>query len=170
MFKLRTQLLIGVTALSFTAMGMTAYAQTSGSDSKSHTAPTPEQQAKFAERMAKRQAKLHDDLKITPAQEPAWQAFQGKIKPAKPNMPMQRPSKEEWAKQTAPERMEHQMEFLKRAETRLAERTAAVKEFYVVLTPTQKKVFDEHFRTMHHHGFGHRGFSHGSEDGPNGRP
>lgn len=166
MFKLRKQLLIGMTALSFAAMGMTAYAQADGANGRQ--APTPEQQAKFAEKMAKRQAKWHDDLKITPAQETAWQTFLGKIKPVRPDgAPQQRPGKEEWAKQTAPERMEHQMEFLKRAETRLAERTAAVKEFYAVLTPVQQKVFDEHFKKMEHHRFGHRGFRHG---GPEDRP
>jgi Spy/CpxP family protein refolding chaperone len=166
MFKLRKQLLIGMTALSFAAMGMTAYAQADGANGRQ--APTPEQQAKFAEKMAKRQAKWHDDLKITPAQETAWQIFLGKIKPVMPaGAPQQHPDKEEWAKQTAPERMEHQMEFLKRAETRLAERTAAVKEFYAVLTPVQQKVFDEHFKQMAQHRFGHRGFHHG---GPEDRP
>lgn len=165
MFKFRKQLLVGVTALSFAAMGLTAYAQ--AGDAGGRPAPTPEQQAKFAEKMAKRQAKWHDDLKITPAQEAAWQTFLGKIKPVRPAGAPQRPSKEEWAKQTAPERMEHKMEFLKRAETRLAERAAAVKEFYAVLTPVQQKVFDEHFKHMEQHRFGHRGFHHG---GPDDRP
>jgi Spy/CpxP family protein refolding chaperone len=165
MFKLRKQLLIGVTALSFAAMGLTAYAQADGAGGRQ--APTPEQQAKFAEKMAKRQAKLHDDLKITAAQEAAWQTFVGKIKPVRPADAPQRPSKEELAKQTAPERMDHQMEFLKRAEARLAEHSAAVKEFYAVLTPVQQKVFDEHFKKMEQHRFGHRGFHH---DGPDDRP
>lgn len=162
MFKLRKQLLIGVTALSIAAMGLTAYAQTDGAKKGP---PTPEQQAKFADRMAKMQAKWHDDLKITAAQEPAWQTFVGKIKPVKPAVPPQRPSKEDWAKLTAPERLDHRMEFLKRAETRLAEHTAAVKEFYAVLTPVQQKVFDEHFKRLEQHRFGHRGFHRGGPDG-----
>jgi hypothetical protein len=165
MFKLRKQLLIGVTALSFAAMGMTAQAQVDGGPGRH--APTPEQQAKFAEKMAKRQAKLHDDLKIISAQEPAWQTFIGKIKPVPPTDKPQRPSKEEWAKQTAPERMEHKMEFLKRAESRLADRTAAVKEFYAALTPVQQKVFDDHFKQMEQHRFGHRG---GHRGGPDAAP
>ncbi|AMP01087.1 LTXXQ motif family protein [Collimonas arenae] len=166
MFTLRKQILIGVTALSFAAMGVTAYAQQADGPVGRH-APTPEQQAKFAANMAKRQAKLHDDLKITPDQEAAWQTFLGKIKPVRPEGAPPRPNKEEWAKQTAPERLDHQMEFLKRAEARLAEHTAAVKEFYAVLTPTQQKTFDEHFNKMMKHRFGHRGFHQG---GPEGRP
>lgn len=166
MFKLRKQLLIGMTALSFAAMGMTAHAQAdSGPDGPARHAPTPEQKAKFAEKMAKRQAKLHDDLKITSAQETAWQTFIGKIKPVRPTDMPQRPNKEEWAKQTAPERLDHRMEFLKHAETRLAERTAAVKEFYAVLTPVQQKVFDDHFKQMEQHRFGgHRGGHRGAPD------
>jgi Spy/CpxP family protein refolding chaperone len=63
--------------------------------------------------------------------------------------------------------MEHKMEFLKRAESRLADRTAAVKEFYAVLTPVQQKVFDEHFKQMEQHRFGHRG---GHRGGPDAAP
>jgi protein CpxP len=127
MFTPRTKILIGVTALTVAAMGATAYAQQTDSPAGRHT-PTPEQQAKFVANMAKRQAKWHDDLQITPAQEGAWQTFLGKIKPVRPDGSLQRPNKEEWAKQTAPERLDRQMEFMKRAEARLAERSAAVKE------------------------------------------
>lgn len=165
MFKLRKPLLIGMAALSFAALGTAAYAQADGANG--HSAPTPEQQAKFAKKMAQRQAKWHDELKITPAQETAWQTFLGKIKPVRPAGEPQRPNKEDWAKQTAPERMEHRMAFLKRAETRLADRTAAVKEFYAVLTPVQQTVFDEHFKKMEQHRFGHRGSHRG---GPDDRP
>ncbi|WP_211470275.1 Spy/CpxP family protein refolding chaperone [Collimonas humicola] len=168
MFKLRKQLLIGVTALSIAAMGLSAHAQTDGARKGP---PTQEQQAKFADHMAKMQAKWHDDLKITAAQEPAWQTFIGKIKPVRPAEPPKRPSKEEWDKLTAPERLDHRMEFLKRAEARLAEHTAAVKEFYAVLTPVQQKVFDEHFKQLEKRRFGHHGSHRGGPDGaPEGRP
>ncbi|MFC5473470.1 Spy/CpxP family protein refolding chaperone [Paraherbaspirillum soli] len=162
MFKFRKQFLIGLTALSIGAVGITAYADSA--------APSAEQQAKFAEHMAKRQAKLHDDLKITPAQEGAWQTFIAKMKPTMPAPSAQRPSKEELAKQTAPERLEHEADFLKRAQARLAARTAAVKEFYPVLTPEQQKVFDEHFRKMHHGRFGHHGFGRDHQEGGSAAP
>lgn len=57
------------------------------------------------------------------------------------------------------------MEFMKRAEACLAERTAAVKEFYAVLTPAQQKTFDENFKKMGQHRFGQRGSHHGAPDG-----
>ena len=162
MFKFRKQLLIGITAIGFGAMGMSAHAQnTTGGvpavekaeAAQMHQPPTPEQRAKFEARMAKRQAKLHDELKITPPQEGAWKTYIGQMKPNPSGMPMHRPSEEEWAKQTAPERMDHRIDMMKKMETRMGERAAALKQFYAVLTPEQQKVLDKHF-SHHHRGHG----------------
>ena len=163
MFKLRKQLLIGITAIGISAMGMSAYAQTPApattapaAGQQMHEGPSAEQRAKFAEHMAKRQAKLHDELKITAAQEGAWKTYINQMKPMRPETPMHRPSKEEWAKQTAPERMDHRIEFMKKMEARMTERAAALKKFYAVLTPDQQKILDKHF-SHGHHGHSHRG-------------
>ena len=90
---------------------------------------------KCAEHMQKRQAHLHDQLKLSADQEPAWKAFSEKIKP----VPGERPNHEELAALKAPERMAAMM---KQREARMTEHVAAVKEFYAVLTPEQQKVFD----------------------------
>ncbi|QRX84990.1 Spy/CpxP family protein refolding chaperone [Glaciimonas sp. PAMC28666] len=167
MVKLRKQLLIGITAIGISAMGMTAFAQntTGGApavekaiaqsdNAPMHQPPTAEQRAKFEARMAKREAKLHTALKITPAQEGAWKTYISQMRPNRSAMPMQRPTKEEWAKQTAPERMDHRIEFMKKMEARMSDRAAALKQFYAVLTPDQQKILDKHF--IHEHR-GHRG-------------
>ncbi|KAF3998412.1 Spy/CpxP family protein refolding chaperone [Glaciimonas immobilis] len=173
MFKLRKQLLIGITAMGIGAMGMGAYAQNAPagapavaqapapSEHHMHQPPTPEQRAKFEARMAKRQAKLHQELKITPAQEGAWKTYIDQMKPHGPDLSKARPTKEEWAKQTAPERMDHRIELMKKMEEHMSERAAALKQFYAVLTPEQQKVMDTQFSHMHHGERGHR--DHGGE-------
>lgn len=91
------------------------------------------------ERMAKRHAALHDKLKLTAAQEPAWKTFTDAMMPT--DMP-QRPDHAELAKLPAPERMEKMMGLMKDREQRMEKQLAALKTFYATLTPEQKKVFD----------------------------
>lgn len=119
-------------------------------------APSAECAAKFAERIAQHQQKLHDKLKITPAQEAAWKTFTAKTTPT---APMNRPSRDEIAKLSAPEHMERMLGMMKEGEARLNARLAAVKEFYAVLTPEQQTIFNEQFKHMHRHR--HHGFDHG---------
>jgi Spy/CpxP family protein refolding chaperone len=106
---------------------------------------------KSAEYMQKRQTRLHDQLKLSAEQEPAWKTFTEKLKPASG----ERPSHEEFAGLKAPERMERMAALMKQREGRMAERVAAVKEFYAVLTPEQQQVFDANFMTRHRAGKGH---------------
>ena len=96
---------------------------------------------KFAERIEKRQAELHDKLKLTPVQETAWKSFHEKMKPEARN----RPDQSELSALHAPERMERMLSMMKEHESRMADRVAAVKEFYAVLTPEQQKLFDDQF-------------------------
>lgn len=97
---------------------------------------------KFAERIEKHQARLHDALKLNPEQETAWKKFSEKAKPAEFR---QRPDRSELAALHAPERMERMLAMMKERESRMTDRVAAVKEFYAVLTPEQQKLFDDQF-------------------------
>ncbi|MDP5008539.1 MAG: Spy/CpxP family protein refolding chaperone [Glaciimonas sp.] len=173
--KFRKQLLVSVAALSIAAFGSNAMAQTTGdaaasapsvSKSMQRATPSPEQRAKFAEHMAKREAKLHDALKITAAQEGAWQTFTGQMKPPHTEG-MQRPSKAvlatELATLTAPELMDKRLARMQKMQEHMVTRAAAVKTFYTVLTPEQQAIFNKHFHQMHG-GFGHRGM-HGKRGG-----
>lgn len=96
---------------------------------------------KFAERIEKRQTELHDKLKLTSEQEAAWKKFSEKMKPESRN----RPDQPELSALHAPERMERMLSMMKEHESRMADRVAAVKEFYAVLTPEQQKLFDDQF-------------------------
>jgi len=95
---------------------------------------------RMKERMEKRAAELHDKLKLNATQENAWRTYIGKMKPAE--MPA-RPDRAEMATLTTPERMEKMQMMMKEREKHLEERLAATKEFYGVLTPEQRKIFDE---------------------------
>lgn len=159
MNTLRKSILIG-----FTVLGMAAaHAQEAPSTDKPHGAhPTKEQmQAKMAEMYAKRQARLHDLLKLTTQQESAWATYQAAIKPAA--LDGQRPAHKPFNKLTSPERLTLALEMTKKREAALATRLQAVTAFYAQLNPAQQTLFDEHsfggerdgLRGRRHHGWGH---------------
>ena len=102
---------------------------------------------KSAERMAKRQAALHDKLSLSPTQEAAWKTFTDKMQATAPVRPEATPV----ATMTAPERADRMAAFLQAAQQQAATRAQAVKEFYAVLSPEQQKIFDGQFQGRHHH-------------------
>ncbi|QOY94928.1 Spy/CpxP family protein refolding chaperone [Massilia sp. UMI-21] len=128
---------------------------------------SPEQrQAKMAEFRAKRleqraarQARLADALKLTPAQQPVWQAFVATMTPPqKGERAGQRLSKEARAALTAPQRMERRIAMQKQRTARMEARLSALNSLYAALSPEQRKAFDAQQRRGggRHHG-GHRG-------------
>ena len=153
MTKFRKHLLIGIVALGLGAGSVAAYADKPACDGRAGAGMHHWDSAKFAERMEKRRAELHAKLKLSPAQEPAWNTFVAKTKPGTPPA---RPDRAELAKMTTPERMDRMLAAMRARETRMEEHVAATKDFYAVLTPEQKKIFDEQFlpKPGHHH---HRG-------------
>jgi len=86
----RKTILTAIAALSLGGAMIGAQAQSQAPDAHPKAQLTKEQrQARHAEFSAKREqmraqrvAKLHDELKITPAQENAWNAFVASMKPA----------------------------------------------------------------------------------------
>ena len=94
-------------------------------------------------RMKHHMQKLKTELKLTPEQEPAWAALAGAMTP--PAGP-QRPDRAEMEKLSMPERLDKMKQLMSQHhEARMAEmdkHAAAVKSFYAVLTPEQKKTFD----------------------------
>jgi protein CpxP len=106
--------------------------------------------AKAAERIAKRQAALHDKLSLSPSQETAWKTFTDKLQATAPA----RPEGASTVTMTAPERADRMVTFLQTAQQHAVARAQAVKEFYSVLSPEQQKIFDSQFHGRRHH-FGH---------------
>ncbi|ALU88578.1 Spy/CpxP family protein refolding chaperone [Herbaspirillum rubrisubalbicans] len=153
MLTLKNRILAGIAAVSISAVTLSAFAQMPPDGPRGH-APSPEQIAKFEQMRAKHQAQLHDKLKITASQEAAWKLFLDKTKPA-PMDPAARPSKEEWAKLTTPERLDKKLEMMRKRESFAEQRVAATKEFYATLSPEQQKTFDAEFAKMERHRWEH---------------
>jgi periplasmic protein CpxP/Spy len=169
MFKIRKQLLLAVAVAGAGVMGMSNYARADDvaapGGPQMHQPPSDEQRARFAERMHEREMKLHDDLKLTAAQEGAWKTFIEQMKPPVMAGGMHRPSKEEMDKETAPERMQQRLDMMKKMEAHMAQESAALQKFYAVLTPDQKKVMDEHFNHAPRDRFERKDGPHGRDNG-----
>ncbi len=118
------------------------------------TAKMEEHKAKFAEMVAKHQAALHDKLKLTAAQEPAWKTFIAAVTPTWPAMPASHAAA---ASMTTPERLDQHLSMAKEHLAKMETRAAATKVFYAQLTPEQQKTFDAEAAKMHHHMAGHMG-------------
>jgi len=103
--------------------------------------------ANAGERMAKRQAALHDKLSLSTAQETAWKTFSEKLRATTPV----KPEGALVAAVTAPERADRMAAFLQTAQQQAAARAQTIKEFYGVLSPEQQKIFDSQFQGRHHH-------------------
>jgi protein CpxP len=108
-------------------------------------------QARMAERQAKmaaRQADLHAKLRLTPAQEPAWNTFVAAIKPAprtfNPGEMANR--RAEMARMTLPQRLERRMQRMQERQAHMATRVAALRTFYAALSPEQRRVLDENMQ------------------------
>ncbi|KQQ47646.1 hypothetical protein ASF61_03175 [Duganella sp. Leaf126] len=164
---IRKSILIG-----FTVLGMAAaHAQDAAPQDKPQHSQraTPEQRhAKMEEMYARRQARLHDQLKLTAQQESAWAAYQAAVKPAPRTG--ERPPRGEFAKLSSPERLSKMIEMTKLREDKMQQHLTALTAFYNQLTPEQKATFDQHgMHTMRgkHGGWGGRGgmAAHGPQRG-----
>nr|WP_198981523.1 Spy/CpxP family protein refolding chaperone [Herbaspirillum sp. ASV7] len=162
MLKFKTRILAGIAAVSLTAVTVAAMAQMPPGGPQGH-APSAEQMAKFEQMRAKHQAELHDKLKITASQEAAWKLFLDKTRPT-PMDPAARPSKDEWAKLSTPERLDKKLDLMRKREAFAEQRVAATKEFYATLSPEQQKTFDAEFAKMERHRWEH--MRHGEHKGP----
>ena len=164
---MRKNLLIAVSALTLGAATFGAQAQDTSAPAPGAKAVAPQEghrgehrkpmHGNPAERMAKHQARLHDKLKLTAAQEPAWAAFTAANAPKKPAGDW-KAKREAFAKLSAPQRMEQWIAMSKERIAGQEARLGSLKTFYAVLTPEQQKVFDDSVPGGIHGGHrGHRG-------------
>lgn len=109
-------------------------------------------------RMEQRLSYLKNELKITPDQEPAWNAYAEQAKTQASTMEAfhaQPPA----AAQSPTERMEQRTERMNLRAKHMTAMSAAVKDLYAVLTPEQKAVADLHFGGRRISQAGPRGFA-----------
>ncbi len=115
---------------------------------------------RMKERHAKRMADLQAKLQLTPAQQPAWDAYAASFAP--PAMPPG--PREDLAKLSTPERLDRMQARQAERQARFARMADATRSFYAQLTPTQRQTFDA-ATVPHRHGRdGHPG-GHGPHGG-----
>jgi len=127
-----------------------------------------DRQKLFEDMQHRREQRLHDLLQIKPDQETAFRTFTSSLEQARPARGQRRGDKGqrgpgrdaaqgERAALTTPERLDRQAQRLADAQQRLQKEAAAVKTFYAVLTPDQRKAFDAMGGVGRGPGFGRRG-------------
>ena len=101
-----------------------------------------QRQQRMAERHARRMNELKAQLKLNPAQEPAWASYSAAMQPP---AQLQRPrtDRSEFAALTTPQRIDRMQQRSAERQAQMKQRGDAVKAFYAQLTPEQQKVYDE---------------------------
>jgi protein CpxP len=99
-----------------------------------------ERMARMQQKMAERQAAFKAELKLTPEQEPAWNAFIARTQPQA--RPARQGSREDWSKLTTPQRLDKIQALKVERDAAMAKRVDAIKSFYASLNADQQKVFD----------------------------
>jgi protein CpxP len=148
--KLNTLISIIVSLFLFTASNVTL-AQSGGDKGKSKSAECPHFWKNAGElwEFDQKLDQLHDNLKLTAAQEPLWKDWTGKIQA----------SREAWKKNRSDQDALQNLSVIERQEKRLAltrehlahqeSNLASVKALYAQLTDAQRKIFDEQFPHGH---------------------
>lgn len=140
MNTVRKSILIGMTVLGLAGASAAALADdTAGRHG--YQANSEQRQARMADMFAKHQAKLHELLKLTAAQEPAWTAYQAAIKPSLPAGHIDHAA---MAKLPAPDRLAKMIDMSKQRTLTMEAHLGALNTFYGQLTAEQKAVFDDH--------------------------
>lgn len=143
MNSIRKHLIVALAVIGMGSTALAAQAQTAPADGRHGSAMTQEQRvAKMGEHFARSQAKLHDALQLSSGQESAWAAYQNAIRP-NGDMLRQMGDRAAWKSLSAPQRLDKMIAMSEQHTAQLKARVGAVNTFYSVLSPAQKKVFDE---------------------------
>ena len=148
--------------LSCAAIGVTSIALLAGAQEMGNCkdAATKDDcmHAQMAKHLQDHEAKLHDSLKLTAAQEPAWKTFTDSIHEQMSAMQAAHksmPSHAEMDKLSAPELLENHLAIMQKQMTNMQNHLAALKAFYAVLTPEQQTTMNKAAAMMAHHMHGH---------------
>jgi len=109
------------------------------------------QMEKHRQAQADRETKLHDALKLTPAQEPAWKALTDHFHQQMTAMQADRqsmPTRAAMEKMSAPERMENHLMMMQKHLAMMQTELSALKSLYAVLTPEQQATMNAAMNKM----------------------
>jgi periplasmic protein CpxP/Spy len=139
----KRSLIVAAILAGIAGVSATAIAQGAGPQAGQHA----QRMEQMHQRHAEHQTQLKSALKITAAQEAAWNAY---ASGTAPNPAMKgHMAREDWSKLTTPQRLEKMQTQRAERDTAMGKRVEAIKTFYAALTPEQQKVFD----TQAHGGF-----------------
>lgn len=94
---------------------------------------------------------IHDALALRPDQEASWRTFTASMtRPAEMMMQHGEGAQDQAMMATAPQMLDQMAERMNRQQAEFARHAAAVRQFYAVLSPTQKRTFDALMVLMHH--------------------
>jgi protein CpxP len=111
-------------------------------------------QTQMDKHMQEHEAKLHDSLKLTAAQEPAWKTFTDSLHQQMAAMQADRksmPSHSDMAKMSAVDRMENHLAMMQKHVTMMQNHLTALKTFYTVLSPEQQVTMNKAVEKMERH-------------------
>lgn len=137
------------------ALASGAYAQQApakagaGMDDATRAKMIEKMQEKRKANVDKHHAQMHEKLKLSATQEPAWKTFLDVTKMTD-RKPMQ--DRKAMADLSAPARMEMMLSHSQERLNTMQKHLAAMKTFYAVLTPEQQKIFDEAVKSRHGQG------------------
>jgi len=137
------------------ALALPALAQAPATPAMPHSQASAENrqpgdwQERHRARMQQRTADLKAQLKLTPAQEPAWTSFTAAMQPGQRHARLNR---DDMAQLTTPERIDRMRALRAQHAAEADRRGEATKAFYATLTPEQQKTFDAKTLRQHRHG------------------
>ena len=110
-------------------------------------------------RMEQLTSLIHDALALRSDQEASWRTFTASMAPLTGTMMQHGDEAQDHAMTlTTPQMLDQMAEHMSREQAEFARHAAAVRQFYAVLGPTQKRTFDALMMLMHHrmgmHGMG----------------
>jgi len=106
------------------------------------------------ENRARHLSGLKENLKLTPAQEAAWNAFASAGQPGMHQGADRQAMRDEFKKLNTPQRLDKMLAMSELRHGRMVERSQVTKAFYAQLTPEQQAVFDAETTSDRHRGHG----------------
>lgn len=145
--------ILSCAVIGITSVALFASAQESGT-CKDAAAKDDCMHTQMAKHMQEHEAKLHDSLKLTAAQEPAWKTFSDSVHQQMADMQAEHgamPSHADMEKMSAPMRLENHLNTMQKHLTMMQTHLTALKSFYTVLSPDQQVIMDKAMEKMSHH-------------------
>jgi periplasmic protein CpxP/Spy len=139
-----------IASLFLMAASNAAVAEGGGDKEKSEFANCPHHMGKGGAEMDKKLEQLHQNLKLTDAQEPLWKEWAAKLLATREAWKKNKADHEAWKNLKVIERMEKRLDLTREHVAVEESNLASVKALYAQLTDAQRKVFDEQFPFGHH--------------------